>query len=254
MAPMNRAAALRQRLAARLARIRGGRRRPVRMGATRRPSPFPENRRALLEEVIHPLYDTEGLVTTAAGSTPADLQFFSRPQGQSAASGFNKTTRDTNMLTAGVLARPKVHVVTGIRIVISQITGDTGAAVTLADFDFTDYVSTIRAIMSEALFQFDIGPKRYLSAPVSQCPANVGMSIVGNSLMAPDAAAGVNETMWTWSLFPRGDYYSTLPARLRIPSQQNFTAKLRFTRGLINAVTNVKISVVLDGINGREVQ
>lgn len=240
-------------LLARLAAARGKLRAPAAAAASnRRASPVSRGR-ALLEEIIHPLYDTEA-ITADIG----EYVYFQRPIGQSGVAGFLKTHRDSNLEVAGQLPSPRVHVVTGVRAVLSQVNGDTTGTVTaVAKPDMTDYMGTIRALVWESFFEFSIGSKRYIWVPLFLVPGNVGFAAIGQSQAQQGFATGATEAQWFNSVYPRGDYFSVLPARLRIPSQQGFQAKISFPRqatGDNGAWTPLKVTILLDGIQGREVQ
>lgn len=215
--------------------------------STRRTSPV-RTGRAKIEPIIHPLFDTEA-ITAGTGRTI----FFSRPVGQAAVAGFTKSRRDTNLDLASALPKPRVHIVTGIRVIPSMITGDTTASPTLnLNPDLTDMASTMRAIFEETVFTLEIGTKAYLQVPTNQLPGNVGLSLIGE---ANAETAASNEGHWGYALFGRGDYFSTLAARIKIPPLQSFAAKIEFPVASKNAVISggLKVTVVLDGLLGREV-
>jgi hypothetical protein len=219
-------------------------------GTVRRPSPFPEGGRARLEEVIQPQYDTEAIT---AGN--GEVNYFQRPLGQSAVAGFQKTLRDTNMRTAGQLPRPQVFVITGIRVIPSLVSGDTGAVPAPVNPDFSDYLGTIKAILYESVFTLRIGTKDYLQIPTFRLPGNVGIDATGWAQRTATAAEAA-ETDIYYSLWPEGEYFSTLPGRLRLPSLQGFYATIGFPRAAVNSIITggIKVTVALDGIHGREVQ
>lgn len=226
-------------------RLRASKR--ARMTATRRRSPV-RGDGAKIEPIVHPLIDTEAI--TANSGT---FIFFTRPVGQSAVAGFTKTKRDTNMELSGALPRPRVHITTGVRVVVSQITGDTTASPSInINPDLTDFAATLRAINDETITILEIGTKEYLKVPTCQLPGNVGMDLIGE---ANAETATSNEAAWAWSLFSRGDYFSTAAARIKIPLLQSFNAKIVFPVTAKNAVISggVKVSVILDGLLGREV-
>ncbi|MFG0317539.1 MAG: hypothetical protein ACF8XB_09710, partial [Planctomycetota bacterium JB042] len=175
------------------------------------------------------------------------------PVGLAAVAGFTKTKRYTNMELASARPKPRVHIVTGIRVVPSMITGDTTGSPSLnLNPDLTDYASSLRALFEESVFELEIGTKAYLQIPTIQLPGNVGLDLIGES-NAETAAS--NEAHWSYSLFGRGDYFSTLAARIKIPPLQSFSAKIGFPVTAKNSFISggFKVTVVLDGLLGREV-
>lgn len=232
--------------------------RRARMGATwpmqgtvRRPSPFPEGSRARLEEVIQPIYDTE-----AINALSGEFNYFQRPLGQAAIAGFSKTLRDTNLRTAGQLPRPQVFVITGIRVIPSLVSGDASASPAPVIPDFSDFLSTLKAIVHESILTLRIGTKDYLQVPTFRVPANVGVDAVGWAQRTATAGEAAENDVY-YSLWPEGEYFSTLPGRLRLPSLQGFNASISFPRAAVNSTLvsgGLKVTVALDGIHGREVQ
>ncbi len=221
------------------------------VGSTRRPSPFPEAARARLEEVVQPQYDTEG-ITALSGET----LFFARPVGQVGIGGHTKTIRDTNMRTASSLPRPQVFVVTGIRVVPSLISGDAAASPAASNPDFSDYKSTFLAIMWETVSVFRIGTKEYLTIPTFRLPGNIGVEAMGWAQRTATAAEAAENDVYH-SIYGEGEYFSTMPGRLRLPSLQGFGFTLQFPRAALNSTLvsgGLKVTVFLDGIHGREVQ
>lgn len=211
--------------------------------ATRAASPV-RDARAQLEPIIHPVFDTEGAST-------GGMTYFSRPRGQAAASGFPKTPFDTSMEQSGSLPRPRVHIVTGLRVVVSMVTGDTVASPTVnVAPNHATMAATMRAILWESVFKLVLGTKTYCEVPTHKLPGNVGLGIWGHSSIDPGTAT---LAQWSHGYYSRGDYYSTLSARLKIPSLQTFGATITFPVAPVNAVTACKVAVILDGIQGREV-
>ena len=203
---------------------------------------------AKLEEIIHPLFDTEAFLANSG-----TINFFARPRGQAAVAGNIKTTRDTNMDVAGQLPNPRVMTVTGIRVVISQISSDAAAAPAITYPTMSTALAAFRAIAGETIFKFFVGTKNYLTVPTVLVPGNVGVSLTGQSV----AEAGVTEASdWAYTFFLQGDYFSLMPTRVKIPSLQGFGASVEFPRTAQNAVAAAgnKVTVILDGIQGREIQ
>lgn len=232
-----------------LQRMRGqtNRARMARMAATRGASPVRQGR-PRIEPIIHPLFDTEA-ITTGAGT----YTYFARPIGQAAVSGNQKTLRDTNMRVASQLPQPQVQVVSGLRVMVSQVIGDTTASPSLnINPTVSSYLATIRAILWESTLRFFVGQKEYLNVPTMLVPGNVGISALGHAQSETTTAA---ETDWTYSLFSRGDYYSILDARIKLPPLQSFGAEIIFPVASKNTIAaGIKVTVCLDGLQGREVQ
>lgn len=221
------------------------------LAGNRRPSPFPVSARPQLEEVIQPLYDTEA-ITAGSGQT----LFFGRPLGQAAVSGFPKTLRDTNLRMANALGNPQVFVATGIRVIPSQINGDTLANPTaFAIPAMTSYIPTLHAIVHESVFSLTVGTKEYVSQPTVNFPGLVGVDAIGCA-QRTGSAAEAQEVDFYYSLWPDGEYHTLMPTRIRIPPLQTFSAAITFPVASKNAViaNGIKVTVVLDGVYGREVQ
>lgn len=221
------------------------------MGATRRRSPIRSRQRPVLEQVVKTYFDTEAFVAATLESN-----YFSRPQGQAAAAGNTKTLRDTNMIVAGQLPNPKVFVIVGFRVVCSGMTDDAQATPAFALMTATEAVLAYRAIVWETVTEFQLGQKIYVKRPTWQLPANAGLAMDG--ITSTNTAGGSIQLLADIpaSLFASGPYLSYVRTRLRLPPLQSFSARIYSPRARVNGLpTNgVKVSLLLDGIEGREVQ
>lgn len=238
------------------ANARPAQRSGVRLQQTRQPSPEREDRRPRLDQIVHSIFDTES-INTDSGS----FGYFARPIGTQAVAGFTKTRRDTNLESSNGLPRPRVMVITGFRVIPSQIQGDAQSAAVVTMPGVLAYARALRCLLYETIFEFWVGTKNYVKVPTFMVPGNCGVDIVG---ISQKEGAGVTEAQYAHSLFPRGQYFSLGNARIKLPSQQSISAFIRFPRQAVtsafgaaaafNGVNGLKVSVFADGILGREIQ
>lgn len=216
-------------------------------GRTRRVTPVRAGR-AQVDPIVQPIYDTEG---TAAFT--GQMIFFQRPVGQSMVSGGTKTLRDTNMRFGGALPNPRVQVITGFRVLLSQVVGDIAAVPALdANPSFLFYQLALTGLYEESVFSFELGNKTYTQGPTWVYPGNAYVQISGNATLDPGAGTVAN---WSYSLGHTGPYFSTMAARIKVGPLQPFNAKLTWPTNALGAATPAgnKITVVCEGIQGREI-
>lgn len=234
-------------------------------------SPHPAFARAKLEPVHEPLFSA--IVTNVNVLFPAEVTWFQYGLGgvvSGAGTGAVAARLiHTNLETPAQLAMPKLHLVTGLRVVFntgvdavltnlmtaSAVSGAAGAA-TVIDSAFEDLLRVVYG----TVFVFHVGTKDYFVGPTWMVPGNVGIGGVTSSSIS-DIGAAADEAVNLGAFHSAGKYQALPRFPILIPSQQNFFAALRApqltrpTTGIAaDATTEHLIWCFLDGISGREVQ
>jgi hypothetical protein len=195
-------------------------------------SPVNLGSRAIVEPIVQPLYDS-GLVTT---TSTTQIQFFQVPLGQGTPT---KTLVLTNQEVSGLLPNPKLFVISGFRLHISQ---DPSVALTS--------VTDMKIILHQSFFSFDLGGnfKNYLRVPSYMLPSGFGVTgfAVNDSTASSTMSIVNNGAPVISNFFSIGKY------PIGLPPLQSYQATLNFpTAPTLTAQT--RVWCVLWGIMGREV-
>jgi len=189
---------------------------------------------ALLRPLQQPLYDTEILPST---STPSELLFFQRQQGQTTAfGGVAKSTAETNIQQPGQLANP-------LEFSLFGFTFEIEAGVTLSNFN---------AIYNTSVFSFlYTGSRVYLEIPLTRIPAGVapeGFSSLSGFADADD----VERTVVHNGVGHVSNFYKFTIGRsaLRIRPTESFQIQLRWPNGAasLDATTTVRLRIFITGL------
>lgn len=220
----------------------------------------PVDEPALLERQTQPLYSAAAL---AAAALPPALDFFNYTRGNNisgAGTAVVPATRyHTNMSIPNQLAKPKIFVYRGARVVIPPIVPEntTGpVAATLTDPSVgtvgvnNDRLDQLKLIAYTGVFYFELsGLKQYLEVPLWRVPGNTGLK--GSASIAGTGTASV-------SMKSEAYYTAGRPLRVTdevmVTSQQTFTCQIRWPSATNAAALDLTlIWSFLMGELGREV-
>jgi hypothetical protein len=237
-------------------------------------SPAEQLLRAKLEPVHQPLYSTFYL---DAASAPREMNFFQYAVGNKVATNSSALASsvaskvETNLDQAGALSTPKMFLVQGYRVILSQspmlageedgewTTEDTagaGAGKGLAGYGL---LSDLKNLMYTSYFKFHVGSKDYFEGPTWMVPGNVGIEGQLNpfGIQTIPQSAGTAKFVQAGgaALHGIGRYFGLGQYPILIPPQQSFNASIT-TPGLVPPTYKGirAVIVTLDGILGREVQ
>ena len=239
--------------------------------------------RPMLELCHWPLYSTAVLDGNAtigsAAALPRQVSFFnyalgSQVSGNGTGALSNSLRWHTNMETANFLAAPKTMTVTGVRLVVSQLT-HTGSVPVIADVSgnvsatantaFANHAHDL-LVLQQYSFRFFVGPKDYVVAPLYAVPGNAGVSgIAANNTQGTTSGNAVSFVRAV-ATHVGGRSWSLANWPVLIANQQSFGAELTNQFGTLTTTTTSfqagsgvrlcgqrAITVVLEGILGREV-
>ncbi len=201
------------------------------------PSPFKPGRPALIEPIQQPLYSSNVIV---AATPQATVPFFPVP----AASATDPTRANIDIAR---LANPKIYVVRGYRLHVTQNVALVGGDVVPVD--------GLIDIAEAYWFRFFVGVKEYLRAPVFWMSSGLGIWYSA----AGAGGEAINEFAAVASLGAphRENYYKISRRPIVIPPQQEFQSDLNLS---LNGITTPipggdrRVWVFLEGDLGREVQ
>lgn len=233
---------------------------PTLAARTRRfASPFPLTD-PKVEPIHQPLYSAAAL---DAAALPNRLRFFTYQLGQpvsgAGAGVVNSTKWHTNMEATGQLANPKLMLVTGVRIMLSQVNAlGTG----LLDNSYTtiaennDQDDDFKLLWYGGDFVFHVGTKDYMEGPLPFFPGNTGLegyAAIAASGIGP--AAGLLSLFRKESIYPSGKYFSLPQYSILIPPLQSFYAEIHWQQATPATMIDTHLLwVVLDGVFSRESQ
>lgn len=218
-------------------------------------SPHPAFARAKLEPIHQPLYSA-GAIDNAA--LPRELLLFNYAVGGtvSGAGGGAVAANQwhTNLPSPNGLPMPKLFLVTGIRVIWSQMDA---IGTSLLDPSYTqaaentDSEDDFLAAWYGGFLRFFVGTKDYLVAPLFLTPGNTGI----------DGYAALAATAVNIANFARidkahsvGRYFALDKYPVLIPSQQNFFVSLNWPQATpATMIDEHLVWCVFDGIYGREV-
>lgn len=217
--------------------------------------------RAKLEFTHYPLYSS--VILTNALSRENNLFNYALGDpvsGTPAAGGGTIVANDlfTNLETARFLANPKLFVVRGIGLVISNANFNAGGAPTQQDTQNAgataiNAVINLQHILYAGFLRFRVGTKTYAEAPVFRFPSCLGIDGPAALAYDDDATAGF---MFAQALYAKGKPWQMDTYPVTIYPQQTFSAALEFIATTSNPTNgyNAMVTCVLNGILGRETQ
>jgi len=190
------------------------------------------------EVIFQPIYDFQ--VYPAAGFR--ELAFFQVPEGQG-----GKTFDDTNMSLTAALPVPINMAITDIQIWFfpGSIVSATGAIVAA---NWND----VEAVLVGGNLQLEIGSKEYLvDAPLMKFPP--AARLAGQAALSDTTTAAAARVTTIDYASAVGAVYNIVP--LRLISQQNFVARLRFSTAIATPSTvAARIGVHFGGFRYRLAQ
>ena len=173
-----------------------------------------------------PYWDRQ--VIAAAGTFNTDVSFFQVVR-TNAILG--------NMQSAGQFPYPKQFWITGVSCFLQNCAGAAQASIGMLEL-------TVQNLMAVTTFSFEMGDKKYLQVPLFMLGA-AGGSYAG----ALPTSAIAAQLGWPTC----GNYYRVKPS-LKIPSQQNFIAKLLVGNVTVTVAAADSATIVLHGYEERAVQ
>jgi len=198
-------------------------------------SPFKPARAALVEPIVQPLYSSNALTVATPEATLAIVPVPAASQGD-----FTRANVQGNSLS-----NPKIFVVSGHRVHISQ---DIGIVETTGDL-LEEYIE----IAEQYSFRFFVGTKDYLRVPLFYMSSGLGVS----GSFAAAGAEATNEFLYTAGLgmAHRENYFKCKRRPITIPPQQEFLAELIRSQNATGAISgaNIRIWWFAEGSLGREV-
>jgi hypothetical protein len=213
----------------------------------------------LLEFHHHPMFSCAAYDAAAIPRQPIDLfRYLSGGTVAGAGTGaIPATGMHTNAVAIGTIPSPKTFTVTGIRVVIPPLDFTTVGALEDDTVDTTeqndDQVDDLTFLHQLLTVLFKIGDKEYVNHPIWMLPANTGIGgLVATSVHA-NAAVSVQRRV---AIHSAGVGYEFRTGRKPVlwPTN-NFQVQLGCAWGTNpTLVDHHLVYVVLDGVQGREVQ
>ena len=233
---------------------------PLVPGLAPRVIPFPRPDVAVLEAFNHPLYSA---LAFDAAVIPSETVFFSYGIGQLVTgAGIGAVAASeihTNLRTPARLSSPKVALITGFSLVVTQLTAALTAPLTAVTgvsetaIDLPEVTDLVRLLYG-TVYQFRVGGvKDYYTAPAWNLPGNVGIEgVVATDINAP-AAGGPFQSMYV-AAQGQGEFTDLYQSPIFIPSEQEFSAALLTRQATAPTLAAARLVYnVLPAIEGREV-
>lgn len=237
-------------------------------------TPHPAFNLAVVEPIHQPLYSAHQLrAESDAGAPltlPSEALMFTYPVGGALAgnAGVTATKLHTNMDAPGFLPTPKLFLVTGIRIIVSELTADlkeelddtncwqesTATEASGGNCPESDLLEDLLKIIYGGYIRFFVGTKDYFSGPTFFTPGNTGVGGVSSTALASGAAT-LYYGKQNNTFHGIGRYFALDRYPILVYPQQNFTLSINFPQPIRPSLNADRIIWgVLDGILGRETQ
>lgn len=213
-----------------------------------------------LQEMIHePLHSA---IALNAAALPAQVNAFNYAIGQTVSGAgpgaIPATVFHTNMDTPGLLPKPRIASVYGLRVVMNAL-AFAGGNPDLSDpsqingVPNDDFFDDLRTFTYSVTLRLQVGPKNYLIAPLFLIPGNVGFGGVASFTIA-DGTAAATHSISHYGGHTAGKYLGLPTYPVLLADQQSFLVEFTALWPTNPTMNDARyVWTFLDCIQGREV-